>query len=74
MHDCLYLCLDFIPVGGHRSESQQSIFQDFLTRSNKYQTLQLFGEDTSLRKLVLIEVSLAGTVFETKIEHVYALY
>ncbi|XP_072028726.1 cell cycle checkpoint protein RAD17-like [Amphiura filiformis] len=46
---------DFIPVGGHMSESQQSIFQDFLTRSNKYQTLQIFGEDTSLKKLVLVE-------------------
>lgn len=37
------------------SESQLKVFQDFLLRANKYQTLQIFGGSSSSGKVVLIE-------------------
>ncbi|XP_064606495.1 cell cycle checkpoint protein RAD17-like [Liolophura sinensis] len=37
------------------SESQVKVFQDFLLRANKYQTLQIFGGSSSSGKVVIIE-------------------
>ncbi|CAC5393974.1 HRAD17 [Mytilus coruscus] len=37
------------------SESQMSLFQQFLLRANKYNSLGIFGEDVSSRKVILVE-------------------
>lgn len=37
------------------SESQMSLFQQFLLRANKYSSLGIFGEDQPSRKVILVE-------------------
>ena len=39
------------------SGSQQSQFQDFLLRANKYNTLDIFGDTVSSKKIIFVEVS-----------------
>ncbi|XP_077981912.1 cell cycle checkpoint protein RAD17-like [Glandiceps talaboti] len=47
---------DFIPIGGFTSESQQTLFQDFLLRANRYNTLQIFDNSSGLtKKIILVE-------------------
>ncbi|XP_038068442.1 cell cycle checkpoint protein RAD17-like [Patiria miniata] len=46
---------DFNVIGGPISQSQTALFQDFLTRANRYPTLELFGGQTSTQKLCLVE-------------------
>ena len=47
---------DFVPIGGRTSESQAALFRDFLLRANKYQTLNIFGDDAMQKKVILVEV------------------
>ena len=45
---------------GHRPQyaaSQTSQFQDFLLRANKYRALQIFNDDKTQRKAILVEVN-----------------
>lgn len=37
------------------SESQMSLFQQFLLRANKYNTLGIFGDNVSSRRIILVE-------------------
>ncbi|CAG2257811.1 HRAD17 [Mytilus edulis] len=37
------------------SESQMSLFQQFLLRANKYNSLGIFGDDVSSKKVILVE-------------------
>ena len=39
------------------SGSQKSQFQDFLLRANKYNTLDIFGDSVSSKKIVFVEVN-----------------
>ena len=47
---------DFNLLGGPVSQSQTALFQDFLTRANRYPALQLFGSAVSSQKVCLVEV------------------
>ncbi|XP_070564525.1 cell cycle checkpoint protein RAD17-like [Ptychodera flava] len=50
---------DFVPVGGFTSQSQQTLFHDFLLRANRYNTLQIFENSSGLsKKIILVEVSI----------------
>jgi cell cycle checkpoint protein len=42
-------------MGGLASQSQVQVFEDFLLRANKYPTLQIFGEGSFERKLIIVE-------------------
>ncbi|XP_071800294.1 cell cycle checkpoint protein RAD17-like isoform X1 [Asterias amurensis] len=46
---------DFNLLGGSVSQSQTALFQDFLTRANRYPALQLFGSAVSSQKVCLVE-------------------
>ncbi|XP_022097189.1 cell cycle checkpoint protein RAD17-like isoform X2 [Acanthaster planci] len=46
---------DFKSIGGPISQSQTALFQDFLTRANRYPTLELSGGQALRQKLCLVE-------------------
>ncbi|XP_033109305.1 cell cycle checkpoint protein RAD17-like [Anneissia japonica] len=48
---------DFGDFAGQRYQSQATLFCDFITRANKYQSLQLFGEKSFKKKVIVIEGS-----------------
>ena len=52
-----WLCISGSKLDATISSSQKSQFQDFLLRANKYNTLDIFGDSGSSKKIVFVEVS-----------------
>ncbi|XP_071953916.1 cell cycle checkpoint protein RAD17-like isoform X2 [Antedon mediterranea] len=46
---------DYNSRAGQAYQSQTTLFSDFLSRANRYQTLQLFGEASYKQKVIIIE-------------------
>ena len=54
----MFFFIDFSTLGLKRFESESKLFEEFLLRANKYQTLQILQQDQQLyRKIILVEVS-----------------